>query len=161
MLTRDVDCNVELDNRTFIANAQNADLFISLHANYASNKKVSGIETFYFKPSLLRTKFSTLDYTEMQVVHWIMRERSMKSHKLAQLVHNRLLNCVQKAYSNVIDRRVKYAVSQVLLNTQIPAILVEIGFVSNEKEAMLLQAKSYQKLIAHGICKGVCVYMQS
>ena len=64
-------------------------------------------------------------------------------------------------HDEVIDRKVKHSVTQVLLGAQMPAVLVEVGFVSHKKEAALLGDYQYQNRIAQGICDGILFAIRS
>lgn len=78
-----------------------------------------------------------------------------KSNVLAQLVHQNMLDAVRQQNKQVVDRSVKHKVAQLLLGSDLPSILLEVGFLTNEREAALLQNKSYQKNLANGISKGL------
>jgi N-acetylmuramoyl-L-alanine amidase len=154
-LTRADDQTVLLDKRTSFANAQAADLFVSIHANAAPNKKSAGIETYCLKEEL----FLTDHHSEIpSLFHEILKTKYTKSYQLAHNIHQSILSTIPTAYC-VIDRQVKYNVAQVLLGTIMPAILVEIGYVTHEKEAALLAQKQYQSFIAQGIVRGIESYL--
>jgi len=160
ILTRKGDYTVNLDQRTTHANTQAADLFISIHANYAASNRAQGIETFCFDSSLLKNQLSTLRGNDLSEVNQCTQSRCAQSKKLAHVVHNELLKNLQKEYS-VINRKVKHAVSQVLMGTQMPAILIELGFISHSQEAMRLQNQQYQHAMIQGICNGVCAFVNA
>ncbi len=153
-VTRKGDETVLLDERTKKANRfENAVLFISLHANSSQNRKVLGIETFCIDPLLFsyphqqsKDRFSQLPVC-------------LNSCHCADMVHSHLMRTINSFDKNSIDRKVKRAVSQVLLGAQIPAILVELGFVTHAHESQLLQDSSYQQLLAQGIAQGVQAYL--
>jgi N-acetylmuramoyl-L-alanine amidase len=151
-VTRNADIDLALDQRTKLAN-NSADIFLSIHANSSANKKTTGIETYCLDDKLFTPGFSTLTEKDRSYVACLERDRCQKSNKLAHCVHKNALETVA-----TVDRKVRPAVSQVLLGTDRPAILIEIGFLSNEHEALLLCDKKYQHLIAQGICKGIISY---
>jgi len=157
-MTRTTDCTRALDERTTYANNYNADLFISIHANYAPNGSAEGIETFCFKPDLLQIKYPLHDGISAQTVQHMIDHRYAQSEQLAHIVHKHVLQGVQQQVP-VRDRLVKHAVSQVLLGAHMPAILVEVGFLSNEQEAKRLADNQYVAQLAYGMCKGVCAYL--
>lgn len=155
LLTRNDDTTLALDKRTTFAHDHNADLFISIHANYANNKSALGVETFCMKPQLLIDSFSQLTTEEHEcVVSW-MKKKSDQSLKLANSIQSGICSIVSPYHQQSIDRKVKYSVSQVLLGTQMPAILIEVGFLSHKREVMLLSSDEYQRRIAQGIFDGV------
>jgi N-acetylmuramoyl-L-alanine amidase len=155
MLTRKNDCDMQLDERTSFAHNNHADLFVSIHANYAANPKAIGVETFCMQPSLLKKKHSSLSSEQDSCVGNVMAQRAQTSYKLAQAVQQNLCNDLSSFHAECIDRKVKHSVSQVLLGTQMPSILVEVGFLSHPKEGRLLHDTQYQNCIAQGICNGI------
>ncbi len=158
-LSRETDVTVALDQRTSLANKQEADLFVSIHANATTSKVHSGIETYFFNPTLLKSgDCFVLNSFEQEQVGNVLHEKSSKSNRLALCVHDALLKKVRSQYA-VKDRRIKSAVSQVLFGTQMPSILVEVGFVTHPQEAKLLSQKSYQQQIAYGIASGILHYL--
>lgn len=160
LLTRNSDHTVFLDDRTTCANNGHADLFVSIHANYSVNPNSSGIETFCVRPQLFKQGVTHLSAAENRYVSHASQERADYADKLAQSVQRNVCEAVVP-YHEVIDRHVKYSVSQVLLGAQMPSILVEVGFVSNSKEAALLSEHAYQKSIARGICNGILAAIAS
>jgi N-acetylmuramoyl-L-alanine amidase len=155
MLTRNNDCDMQLDERTSYANDHHADLFVSIHANYASSRKALGVETFCMQPKLLSKIYSNFSQQEDSCVSNIMMDRINSSYALAQAVQQHTCAAILPFHDESIDRKVKYSVSQVLLGVQIPAILIEVGFLSHQKEAQLLADVHYQSCIARGICDGI------
>lgn len=158
-VTRDTDIDVSLDQRTKLAN-NNADLFLSIHANSSSNKNTKGIETYCLDYELFTPGFSTLNSKNKSYVAYLEKDRCQRSNILAHCVHKNTIETVVKSNNN-IDRKVRPAVSQVLLGTDMPAVLIEIGFLSNEIEATLLSDKRYQHLLAQGICNGIISYFNA
>jgi len=161
-LTRDKDVFVPLDQRTRYGLAFDCDsIFISLHANFAENQTASGIETFCLSPPLLKRSFKTMkDYTA-KILEYIMCDKYKKSLMLATDLHNNIIVSARQKNPHIIDRHVKHAVSQVLLGTVVPSVLIELGFISNKDEAMLLQQHQYQQFLAKGICDGVLSYFKN
>lgn len=155
VLTRKNDCDMQLDERTSYANDINADLFVSIHANYAASPRAIGVETFCIQPYLLEKKISHLSIEQDVCIAHIMNHRADYSRKLAQSVQRHVCDAVSQFHDESIDRKVKHSVSQVLLGVQAPAILVEVGFLSNAKEAPLLSDVQYQNCIAQGVCNGI------
>ncbi|HLW73186.1 MAG TPA: N-acetylmuramoyl-L-alanine amidase, partial [Candidatus Babeliales bacterium] len=155
VLTRNSDCNVALDERTACANNNHADLFVSIHANYAANPCAVGIETFCVQPHLFKQQFSQMSDQENSCIADMMRQRADSSCALAQSVQRCVCDAVAGLHEEPIDRKVKHSVTQVLLGAQMPAVLVEVGFVSHKKEAAFLGDGWYQDRIARGICDGI------
>lgn len=161
VLTRKSDCGVGLDERTAYANNNNADLFVSIHANYAASPKAVGVETFYLQPHLLKQNFSNLSDQENNCVACVRSQRADSSYALAQSVQRHVCDAVAMFHDEPIDRKVKHSVSQVLLGAQMPAVLIEVGFVSHPKEAPLLGSAHYQNCVARGICDGILSAIRS
>lgn len=149
-LTRKHDEFVPLDQRTYLANLHTqASLFISLHANHSNNRNVTGIETYYMHHDL---------FSEVDVASGINHEtHTLSSMNLANLVHASLLEYLRDY--NLVDRKVKQSVAQVLLGVEMPAILIELGFLSNPKEAQQLDNPKYQWQLAYGIYNGINAYL--
>jgi N-acetylmuramoyl-L-alanine amidase len=136
VLTRKDDTFVELAGRVAISNANRGDLFVSLHANAAAAAKANGTETIYASQVLSN------------------RSSSVVPHSKA------LAERVQHVFSRNIpspDRGAKENVRNlhVLRNAKVPAVLVEMGFVTNPDEGKLLAANWYQKKLARLIAQAV------
>lgn len=130
LYTRSTDVFVELKDRAKFANSNNADYFISIHCNSAENASASGIETWYC-------------------------EGSTKGRNLASCVQNELAKI-----AGAKNRGVKAGSFYVLKNTEAPAILVELGFISNEAEKKLLFKEFYQQQLCDAIVSGVTSYLK-
>lgn len=161
-LTRNADRFVALEERTNFANKVDADLFVSIHANGAPSMQASGIETFCMLPSLFNKGIcANVGAKTAHVIQHLDTLRYQKSLCLAQAVHQGALQSARIEYGSIPDRKVKTSISQVLLGTEMPAALIEIGFLSNEKEAALLNSAGYQQHIAQGICNGIVSYLHA
>lgn len=151
--TRTADTFVPLDERTSFANKEKADLFVSIHANGSVNKDAAGIETYWAPYALLKQEAAGCDPVNPHFKKCAQRKDEL-SKMLAHELHKEVLGVAQKEYK-VKDRSVKQAVSQVLLGTDMPSALIELGFLSNDVEARQLANKHYHKQIAQGICSGI------
>lgn len=160
-LTRRNDIFVPLDYRTSSANSSKADLFISIHANSAPNTTARGIETHYLDTGLLHQAFTTLSANASQIVDAIDTKNKLHSELLANTVHASLIAHMTEFMPDIINRKVKKSVSQVLLGTFMPAILIELGFLSNPAEEKRLNTHPYQRELARGICNGVVTYAKN
>lgn len=150
ILTRNSDTFVPLDMRTYLANNQKADLFVSLHSN-AGPAKASGIETYWMGQQLFTPVIAHNDAQSDNL--FFLKKRDACSKLLAQSIHKNVLQGVQD--HAIKDRKVKTSVAQVLLGTEMPAALIEMGFLSNRQETMLLSDSDYQMKLARGICDGI------
>lgn len=137
ILTRSRDTFISLARRVVIANKNKAALFVSIHFNASKNKEAKGIEVFYCNGS-----------TEP----W----RTLASRRLANCILFQVLDQTQ-AHS----RGVKSGNFHVIRETNMPAVLVEGGFVTNPEERSLLKDRKYLDSIAEGIAEGVDKYFKS
>jgi len=155
-LIREADESLALDQRTARARkCGQAAALISIHTNSASRSAVTGIETFCHTKKLFTTRLCKAKKNLMQQVQTVDAQLLSRSNNLAQSVHNHVLKEAKTKNSKVVDRKIKHKVAQLLLGTELPAILVELGFLTNQKEATLLQSNSYQQALAKGICNGI------
>ncbi len=154
VMTRKGDEFVPLDKRTFKINSEkSATVALSLHANSGKSDQAQGIETFYYDPVLLTENIkNSIDIS----FSTDMSDNTCKLSKdLAHCMQTALLSSVSHMNPDVIDRTVKQGTAQVLMGSSIPAVLVEMGFVSHRKEARLLANQEYQKLIVAGLVAGL------
>ena len=126
MLTREDDETLSLDERVGIANSMEADLYVSIHCNYyEDDASISGLECYYF-------------------------EESDRGKKYAE----KILETIADS-SKVNTRNVKESDFYVLKRTKTPAVLVELGYLSNAMECRLLSDKEYQETLADELVKGI------
>lgn len=156
-LTRKGDEYLALDQRTASAGkCKGAQALISIHANSAPHSdRASGIETFCHKHSFFKNEFNKGN--EQLLAHATQIDQSSieRSNQLAKLIQNQVINHAKTKKADVVDRGVKHNIFQMLLGSDVPSVLLELGFLTNQKEAALLQDSAYQKTLAKGICKGL------
>ncbi|MEF3192132.1 MAG: N-acetylmuramoyl-L-alanine amidase [Campylobacterales bacterium] len=173
LLTRSEDKFVELKERTRFANSQMGDLFISIHANASpTSLTLRGVETYFLSPARSeRAKrvaqlengpdFEVMDdATVNSFLNFLNREKIVASNKLAIDIQRSLLGSLRTKYDDVIDNGVREAPFWVLVGATMPAVLIEIGYVTNPAEAERLVNPVYQELIAKGIANGVRSYFE-
>ncbi|MDR1043611.1 MAG: N-acetylmuramoyl-L-alanine amidase [Candidatus Adiutrix sp.] len=169
-LTRDSDKFITLERRTKIARDRNADLFISLHVNANSLAQVEGFETYVLNFATDRSAMAVAARENASVnktvaeledlLHIIAKNTKIaESRALAQALHKSAVSALNKKH-RVRDLGVKEAPFYVLVGADIPSILLEIGFLSNEKEAARLARDDYLDLIADGLCSGLETYVK-
>lgn len=156
--TRNTDCFVALDDRTKYANKKNVDLFVSIHANASAKSEIQGIETYWMNYDLLKPGMSITNGTHATLLNSLKHVRSVYSQKLALCIHEHVMLATKKM-RNTIDRKVKQSVAQVLLGSEMPSALIEIGFLSNPEETKMLIDDTYQQIIAQGIASGIVAYL--
>jgi N-acetylmuramoyl-L-alanine amidase len=168
--TRKNDTFVELQERANIANRNNADLFISIHANWAKSKNVNGAETYIMgitkdqanlevamKENEVMTKYEGIDPKSAE--SFIMLSLTQKvfegqSTDLATKIQKQF-----KEQSNRNDRDVKQAGFWVLFTTKMPSVLIETGFITSPSEEKYLTSKDGQDNIASSIYRACRDYI--
>ncbi len=169
-MTRANDKFVKLSNRTKYANKKNADIFISIHANAISGKhatKVHGIESYFLSPSRSKKaeRVAALEnsadmsdmnkYGKNTFLNFLNHHKILASNKLAIDLQRGMLGALRKKYKDVNDGGVREAPFWVLVGAQMPAVLVEVGFITHPREARRLVNKDYQKRLATGLAFGI------
>ncbi|EPE9017694.1 N-acetylmuramoyl-L-alanine amidase family protein [Campylobacter upsaliensis] len=168
--TRTTDKFINLRDRTKIANDRKADLFLSIHANAAPNtsraKSSEGLETFFLSPARSeRSKkaaekenqgdFEEMNYFSKQsILNFLNREKIVASNKLAIDIQKGVLAKTRTRYK-VVDGGVREAPFWVLVGASMPAILLEIGYITHPSEGERIANKNFQDLLAKGIADGV------
>ncbi len=167
ILTRNSDIFLSLDERGIIANKNNADIFISLHANSHENTKITGIETYYLsfasdeeaRKVAARENFTTtskISDLEMIFFDLLQNNKINQSSILAGYVHNAMVNKISDKYHEKIrNLGIKHAPMRVLINTEMPCILIETAFISNPKEAKKLKSLAFQNTLSASIFNGI------
>lgn len=169
--TRKDDSYVPLEERTAIANAANADLFISIHANSSDSREVRGVETYYLslattteaKELAIRENAltqSTLHDLPDLVKKITNNEKIAESKLLAAEIQDTLSQRLQVVSQREKNRGVKQAPFIVLTGANMPAVLSEISFVSNANDESLLLESSQRQRIADGLYRGIAAYLQ-
>lgn len=155
VLTRSRDVTRLLDERADIALKIQPTLFVSLHANASLNRLAQGIETFHLNKPLLNTIRGTLRSDERRIADELFSERCSLSADCARVIHRDIVSAAAGKNAAVSDRGVKQSLAYVLLGSRVPAVLVEMGFISHQGEARLLMSRSYQEQLANGLCSGI------
>src|SRR2546427_3271937 len=162
--TRSDDNYVALEKRAEIANLSQADLFVSIHANYSASASARGVETYYtntYSSLHARTRESDSDPATAQNVSWTnvdIREKVQESRRVAGSVQRELYDVLRANHSGIRDRGVKEAQYAVLTGTSMPAILAEVSFVSSPADENNLQNSTYRQQIAEALYKGIARY---
>jgi len=171
--TRTKDIYLQLRSRTRVANDKNADLFISIHANAAPSKSkhnsMYGLETFFLSPARSersknvaalenKSEVDEMNYFSKQTyLNFLNREKIIASNKFALDVHQGMFDSL-KGHYKVRDGGVREAPFWVLVGAQMPAILLEIGYITNPAELKRIFDSNYQQRIADGVADGVDNY---
>jgi N-acetylmuramoyl-L-alanine amidase len=170
LLTRQNDKKLSLKKRTEIINDSQSDLLISIQTNSHDNNQAKGIETY----------FLNLAVDERKLAQWIEKQPAYKdsSGELQNIIKDLLVNSkiseseaiakhVQKSvckhlneiFPEVEDRGIKQAPFYILLGSNIPAIAIFAGFLSNPIDCKMLSSEKYQKELSVGIVKGIIAFM--
>ncbi len=179
VMTRDTDVFVPLEERPFIAKSKGADLFVSIHVNANRKRNARGIETYV----------QSLRASDRDAMATAARENAMSTKKLSELkteldrifadltrddkieeslyladsVQGSLVKSLKSVnhHADDLKARIKRAFFYVLINTEMPSILAEVGFISNPAEEKLLKQDSYRQSIAEALYKGIKKYVES
>ena len=166
-MTRDDDRFIKLRDRTGLANKKHANLFISIHANASSNLKARGIECYFLarsrskRASRVAAKENSADisamnrYSKRNFLNFLNHYKILASNKLAIDLQRGILGTLKNNYRHIKDGGVREGPFWVLVGAQMPAVLIEVGFISNKSEAKRLVNSEYQKKISLGIANGV------
>ncbi len=169
LYTRTTDKKVALEDRAMKANIQKADLFISLHCNANNSSKVNGFETYYLgraKSSLvlkLAAKENNVDPVQVSdtqkiVLDLVQSFKLEESKSLARHIQKQSVQSIRRNYGKVTDHKARPAPFFVLIGARMPAVLVEIGYLSHKTEAKRLRSEKYLNAVANGIIKGIEAY---
>jgi N-acetylmuramoyl-L-alanine amidase len=179
VMTRDRDVFIPLEERPFIAKSKGADLFVSIHVNANRKRTARGVETYV----------QSLRASDREAMATAARENAMSTKKLSELkneldrifadltrddkieeslylagsVQGSLVSNLKPGNRHTADlkTKIKRAFFYVLINTEMPSILAEVGFISNAEEEKLLKQESYRQAIAEALFKGVKHYVET
>jgi N-acetylmuramoyl-L-alanine amidase len=173
ILTRDDDTFIPLPGRGKIANDNDADVFVSVHANAAQRHGAHGIETYYLgtghteeaKETAARENGelvkSVKDGQVQEILASLISTTKMNdSSRLASSIQDKLYQSMRKKYSGIKDLGVKEGPFFVLHDTNMASVLVEVGFVTNKKEEKRLKQSLYLDRLALSIAKGIAEFIE-
>jgi N-acetylmuramoyl-L-alanine amidase/putative methionine-R-sulfoxide reductase with GAF domain len=167
ILTRNDDNYIPLDERAGMANQAQADLFISVHANYSDLASARGVETYYTNfftaPNAkdLETRQSTPSNKNAVTASLSpaeLHDKIEQSRRLAASVQHSLYGTLAVQNPGLRDRGVKEASYVVLTETAMPGILAEVSFVSSPTDEQKLRSDGYREQIAEALYKGIARY---
>lgn len=173
-MTRSNDVFIELKDRTKFANDKEADLFISVHANSIPKTsdplKAQGIETYFLSParSERSMRVAALEnsedmeemgqYGKLSFLSFLNKEKIIASNKLAIDLQKGMLGSLRKQFPNVHDNSVREAPFWVLVGAQMPAVLLEVGYISHPDESSRIADEKYQRWMVDGLLEGIGRY---
>jgi N-acetylmuramoyl-L-alanine amidase len=172
VLTRKDDTFIALEERTAIAKRENADLFLSIHANASRVTATRGVETYLLNfatneaAEAVAARENATSARSMSKLPEILRTIALnnklaESRELATMVQTALVRSLRTQSTGVRDLGVKQAPFVVLIGTEMPSVLVEISFLTNKAEAALLKQGSYRQRIAQALYDAVVKYQAS
>lgn len=170
VVTRDSDRTIALKERARLANESRSDIFVSIHVNaLVKHTESRGIETYYLgatsDPSLTalaaaENRVSGYSVADMRSLleNVYADARGGESQALASSVQKQLYTILRRQDPGLENWGVKRAPFLVLVATGMPAILAEVGCISNEKEAAMLRRPEYRQTIADALFAGIRAY---
>jgi N-acetylmuramoyl-L-alanine amidase len=166
LLTREDDRLMELDERAAFANNNKADIFISLHTNSSPSSAPMGTEVYYLSLSDYSSEAKRLAIAEnggalptvaggsrdIEVILWEMAQMQHieQSAAFADLVEREL-----RARVKMRSRAIQQAPFRVLVGANMPAVYIEMGFISNPAEEKLLNSPAFQQSVVQALVDGV------
>ena len=166
VLTRDGDDHVDLQQRAEIADLADGDLFVSLHCNSWFNDGAQGLETYFLSPAQSdwarsveaaenQAGAATPETDDVAFIVWDLVQNSFISHssQLAEIVQER--TC---AGADLQNRGVRQAGFRVLVGAHMPAVLVEMGFLSHAEEEERLGDSRFQRRLARALGESLLAY---
>ncbi len=172
-LTRDRDIFIPLDRRAEVANRWKADLFVSIHANANPSHRLKGLEVYFLRNGALsRASEIVVDSDIKRTLHNFTMEKN--NPVLDNIVYDMLYEYKQGESSRLArhlsteaavnlqtsNLGAKEAGFRVLKKTFMPAVLVEVGFLSNKKEEALLRQRGYRQKIADSLAQSIIQYVK-
>ncbi len=164
--TRTNDAYLPLDQRSEFANQAQADLFVSVHANYSNLATARGVETYYTnlfaapgsREIEKRDNGTSPRPTLIKLSAGELHEKIEESRRLAASIQRSLYAKLAANSPAIRDRGIKDSAFVVLTGTTMPSILTEISFVSSPADERNLQSPAYRQQIAEALYKGIAHY---
>lgn len=176
-LTRNGDSFLSLADRTRLANRAHADLFISIHLNSSPDPQTAGIETYYLNNTTDRAtirlarmenaaggEYGAPGQPNLNYILTDMRQqyKAIESASLARMIEAQAVADLDNSFRlRVGDLGARKGPFYVLVGAQMPAVLIECGFLSNSAEAHLLASARYQQVLAEAIATAVVHYFRA
>ncbi len=180
-LTRRTDTTIGLRERTRLANQVGGDVFVSIHCNSSENPEANGVEVYFLDPEAAEQEYDAVVQREERAepdaraihdakalgdsaqpdgdapltVDQVLLDATMfKSHERSELVAGVLLDTIH-AVVKVPRRKVRQAAFAVLKEAQMPAVVLEVGYLSHAEEGKRLADPKYQERLAEGIVEAL------
>lgn len=171
ILTRRTNVYVPLEDRPALAIREDADLYLSIHANASADRRIRGVETYVlnFASNARSAAFAARENTgssrRMSSLPDVLRTIALnskieESRDFARQVQASLVEKLSKNNRLLRDLGVKQAPFAVLVGADMPSILAEIAFISNKQDVALVKTAAYRQQIAEGLAYGILRYQQ-
>jgi N-acetylmuramoyl-L-alanine amidase len=172
VLTRKDDTFIPLEDRTAMANAEEADLFISLHMNASPNGDARGIETYYLDKTTdeaalrLAARENGTSRKNVSDLQFILSDMTQNlkledSITLAHRLQGSMVSGLAGKIGEVKDLGVKKGPFYVLVLAKMPSVLVEMFFITNKTEGRVMGRESYQDAVVDALYEGIRKYNES
>ncbi|HEY6212478.1 MAG TPA: N-acetylmuramoyl-L-alanine amidase, partial [Vicinamibacterales bacterium] len=172
ILTRRTDDFVPLQERTAIANRENADLFLSIHANASTNATARGVETYFLnfantlgEAAIARRENAASGQNMGALPDFVkaiaLNNKLDESRDFARQIQGAMVDRLRGSNKSLKDLGVKQAPFVVLIGAAMPSVLAEISFVTNAQEAKLLKSGAYRQRIAEALFNAIRKYQTS
>ncbi|MEO5896911.1 MAG: N-acetylmuramoyl-L-alanine amidase [Vicinamibacterales bacterium] len=172
VMTRSTDVFIPLEERTAIANKENADLFLSIHANASRNSNARGVETYFLnfasnpEAEAVAARENAGSAQTMHRLPEIVKAIALnnkldESKDFAEIVQKSMVRRLSARNAQLRDLGVKQAPFVVLIGAAMPSVLAEISFVTHKQEGTLLKTGTYRQQIAESLLDAVLKYQQS
>jgi N-acetylmuramoyl-L-alanine amidase len=174
ILTRNRDKDVSLQKRSEIAKSSGADLFLSIHANSDPSRRAQGLETYFLnntdssstakleqieKRSSAKSAKGKIDDASLLIRSVAADAIVGVSREAAETLHNSLISHLRSSELKVNDRGVRQGMFYVLLDAQVPAVLLEAFFLSHPSDREFVSQAENRQKIAEGIARGVLRFL--
>jgi N-acetylmuramoyl-L-alanine amidase len=171
ILTRKDDRYVPLEDRTATANAEDADLFVSLHMNASPNLEARGLETYYLdntsdeasiRLAARENSTSRKNISDLQFIlsDMLQNGKLEDSISLAHHLQGAVVSGMSRKMSDVKDLGVKKALFYVLVGARMPSVLVEMFFITNRVEGRAMNDEGHQDAMVDALLEGIRKYNQ-
>ena len=172
LMTHDQDVSLGLTERSEIANRAGAVLFLSIHGNASPNSSAHGVETYFLSNRAAGTRIAHLAARENDGEHFAVAAQNTALQRIlnglsleaAHVESQRFALTVQAALSETLPnhgRGVLQAPFVVLVDAHMAAALVEVGFLSNPTECLLLSNTRYQAALAQSLASAILAHVAS
>ncbi|MBT8463378.1 MAG: N-acetylmuramoyl-L-alanine amidase [Myxococcales bacterium] len=173
LLTRSGDVGLSLEERCALANAMEADVFVSIHLNASSEEvRKGGVTTFVLDTTNNRqalrlaarengTRVAEVTGIQSLLAKHHRQSQAEGSLTLAGRIQRSTLKAGRRVLPSLSDRGVRRAMFYVLVGARMPSVLLEASFLTYEPEARALTKHRYRRALADGIASGIASYLQT